>query len=332
MKKVLLLISMTLLVGAADAQGLKGLLNKARQKIDKVAETIDKVQTNVTNAVDKVETNVTNAVDKMETDVNTILGKAPQESADSAGVQAAETTGATVEPTTQAAQTNAAVTTVSTQEEVEAMLSQVATNAADMPMKVVTKVRGMGTAALGSTIDTDVSLTLQGVDKSNCVCFVMMTNSRWKDELSLKEFSQLSTSVCSNFFELKDSVKGNAGTFSVSVPLKSKGLIGKNSLLYLRSYVLDTQTLKMVGMSDFVQYKPESPLPLPKKLTTEEEALLAGLIWEGFNNFTNSKTEISDKCSACNGAHVCGVCHYSTSEEKENCSHCQGSGVCPYYK
>ena len=48
MKKVLVLIVMMTFTGALNAQGLKGLLNKAKEKIEKVSNDIDKTVNTIT--------------------------------------------------------------------------------------------------------------------------------------------------------------------------------------------------------------------------------------------------------------------------------------------
>jgi len=135
---------------------------------------------------------------------------------------------------------------------------------------------------------------------------------------------------------LSDALSGKSGTIDVAVPLEAKGLKGKDSLLYIRAYIFDTNNIQIIAKSDFTPFYPGSVLTKMMKQNARNYAIsktvAAGvltLLQEDGSTLISTPTY---SCSVCGKNRICQQCYVYSYEEKKGCSHCEGSGVCPNYK
>lgn len=294
MKKLLTLILMMTFAGALNAQGFKGLLNKAKEKLEKA--------TNYINEVNKLTSG--NPSDEVS------QGESAKREAPSNDAMQKET---------------ASIRSVS------------ANNSSNI--KIV--VKGISTSLTDVNVDTNIQFSLPDIDKDNCACFILMTNGMWKEDLSIEEFAQLSRILCHKEFDLSNILNDNkSGSAEVSLPLLRRGLVGKDSLLYLRAYIINAKSLQVVAKGDFTKFNPGSVLSAShaKGIESSLNTTMQGMLLEGIVNslFDDSSSSSSSdhECSVCGNSNICMACYgyWDDSDERRNCSHCRGSGRCPYFK
>lgn len=199
-----------------------------------------------------------------------------------------------------------------------------------------TSVTGMSASIEGVDIKVKVQLSMEGIDKKDYVCFVLMTNGKWKEDASLEELAQLSDVLCYSDFLVSDEMKGNIGTVEVAVPLEHEGLCGKEQALYLRAYLVDTKNRRLLSKGDFVKYKPDSSTSAQDIEKSLQSAMMGGLVEGLFNSLfsgsSGSSNSDSEKCIVCKGHVTCQACSSYDPESRKNCSHCGGNGHCPNYR
>ena len=301
---------MVLITVAMDAQGLKGFLNKAKEKMDKASGVVEKVLQNPNTQNQQQKSNQQTSQKKQT---------------------------AKEQETKQRQQTSQKLSEASstTDFEIPSESSYKSTESSSQTI-VKTIAKGLDYSDGDYFVNTQTQLSLPKADVKNCVCFLLMTNSLWKDELNLHEFSGLSSTLCHKEVELSDVLSGKSGTIDVAVPLEAKGLKGKDSLLYIRAYIFDTNNIQIIAKSEFTPFYPGSVLTKMMKQNARNYAIsktvaegVLTLIQEDSSVFMSTPTH---SCSVCGKNRICQQCYVYSYEEKKGCSHCEGSGVCPNYK
>ena len=205
------------------------------------------------------------------------------------------------------------------------------------------------------------------VKEKEWAIMMLMDNARWDDNVTHKQFSELTNKLCYGEMTIPATSSGMKYCW-INIPVNTDNLSGKGSSFYIRPYLFDWENIEITAKGPLIKYTPDYA-KLKQQIKEEKSSLASGLLGglvgilsggggsilnilgggsapdpgteileiygSGSNDYDDDQQSGSEKkkekkCSSCGGSGKCNSCNGTGRGlyYSNDCGSCHGSGRC----
>lgn len=197
---------------------------------------------------------------------------------------------------------------------------------------IKTEVKGIDWGFDGMSVNVNVKMQLANVRNEECVCLLLLNNARWNEaNMTFEKLRTLNESLCFGGVELPAINASTMKTFGVDVLLEKEYLTGEGSSLYLKAYVLNKRTQKILAEGQTIKYDPDVSALRKEAMGSAIDfaTSIFGAILGGGSS-TKDIPEGCSVCSYCRGDGKCSTCSGTGKTSSGVCSSCGGNEYCKF--
>lgn len=206
------------------------------------------------------------------------------------------------------------------------------------------------------------------VKEKEWAIMMLMDNARWNDNVTHKQFSELTNKLCYGEMTIPATSSGMKYCW-INIPVNTDNLSGNGSSFYIRPYLFDWENIEITAKGPLIKYTPDYA-KLKQQIKEEKRSLASGLLGglagilsggggsilnilggggapdpgteilemygsSGSNDYDDDQQSGSEKkkekkCSSCGGSGKCNSCNGTGRGVyyTNDCGSCHGSGRC----